>query len=450
MSDYELIENGSIGRFHLLRDDGTLDNEPSTDGWIARHGRRVNIDTIADDRQAVLQRFSDDEAPMPDALLVQLPGTTATVLEISDRGGSAVMTGEGVSTALYSARLVALGTPLGRIRSSRVRSLSAKFLSLGRWAGFARTDESWDYHEDGRVRGYSLRLGSVDGESFDLGGGRQLEVGPSWRVDGPQDDRRVRSTVVAEVASRRAKDAHELVRPLVQIAALLGVLCRGFVAAESSSIRLDVRPDDRKRAGDEQHSCWLGPLMIAPDGIPAAERPDWPMLDLVDLGGVAGLARWVKLYDSHPRAVGPVVAPYRYGPAVIEVDLLSLGAALEYWVAAHRRTAKWAITQRQFPKRTGRHRKILESAVDKVGPEFAQWVGNRDAWCDSFTAMYEGLKHDPAVKLDSALGYDLVTSARYLLFALLADRVAGTRAPSRRIFTDHWLSDVGMRLRTRF
>lgn len=443
---FNVLEQGSLGVFHRWAHKSLLDGAPNEYGWIVRAGSWVHVDTINDDPET--QLFEDDEGggPYPTALLGRLPAATLVALEVQDRGGTVVIAGEQASTRRYRARTVAANVPLARLRSSDVRSMSAHFFGMDMFTRQGRPNEQWDYSPDKRVRGYRLTLDdSTPSMSASLTRGRTLYVSSRWSVGGTEMDRRITVPTTFAVECRRPVPVFEVLRPLVQLQDLLGLLYQGFLPAHRADLELDLRPDPR--AGDRRAPCWSGPLFEPPARARTADP--WPMLSLNDLGGVAGLARWIRLAEQHPRAIDPVLAPFRAGRMSSESELLTLGASIEYWVASHRRRkVKWASPR--MPKRTRSHRRIMEAATLRAGKEFAAWVVDRGAWCDDFSNTYEELKHEPSSSVDAGLLHDLVDGGRYLLFGLLADRAAGSRAPTRKLYKTSQLAGAHGRFERRY
>ncbi|MDW3212427.1 MAG: hypothetical protein R8G01_00395 [Ilumatobacteraceae bacterium] len=446
----EILEEGRIGVFYRWADTALVKDADPERGWIIRSGPWVHIDTIDESEvPRSLGLLGDDDEVAPTALLGRVNGGTVVAFELQDRGGTAVIVGEQLSTRQYRARTVAVNAPLSRIRSSGVLQMRVDFASLEVFSRLAVAREEWGYAEDRTVKSYQLTLDNEQADqSASMRRGRRIALGSKWSVGGPMTDRRVSVPTSIIIESQKPCVVFELLRPLLEIQNLLSTLHSGFVNAVGAALTLDLEPDDREANGNQPVACWSGPLFQHPPHV-ASPSNSWPTMTLNDLGGVAGLARWVNLAEDHPRAVGPAVAPFRYGPMVAESDLLTLGASFEYWVAAHRKSgAQWA--RATMRKGTRSHRKVMESATLQAGKPFAIWVADRAAWCDDFTNAYEELKHDPSFSIDEDLLHDLVQSARHLLFGLLADRVARSRTPTRKLFGPNSLFQLSSRFRQRY
>ena len=149
------------------------------------------------------------------------------------------------------------------------------------------------------------------------------------------------------------------------------------------------------------------------------------------------MSRWLRLTDQHPRAVAPIVNRWRRGRGTSQLQLVECAVAIEYWVSAHRRTAKWAGASRFWP--------LL--AARRAAAEFEQVVGDWQVWADRLCANYNALKHDPEASFDEAEVSLLAESAYFLLLGLMLDRVAGSKAPSRALATNSTLERLDETLR---
>lgn len=159
-----------------------------------------------------------------------------------------------------------------------------------------------------------------------------------------------------------------------------------------------------------------------------------PIFHLSHLGGIQGLARWVRLTNKHPRAVASVVAPFRRGQISDEVRLLELAAAIEYWVAAHRRRGAWTKKGANPAEAMGHH----------LGSAFSGWVGDVAKWADKLNSSYNSLKHDPSYVSDPLTLRALQESASLALTAEVLNRVAGNKQPAQRIFADYRIQQVNL------
>lgn len=449
MSKLDFLDTGSLGIFYRWRDGEVEEHEER--GWIARSGTWVHIDAL-DEREPTEMFIGNRRAheTFPSALVGRLPTTTVVALELLPRGQTMVF-GQNASTRRYSARTLVADVPLDRLRSSLLKSLSSDYLALGHWSGMREGDETWTNDADGLIESFELKLGrAVPDQVAKLSRHRRLVFTSKWSVLGPADDRRISTPLSIRVESTRPVEVFELLAPLIQSQNLINAVCSGFVPVSGASAGLDLLPDGREPR-PRNLPCWSGPLFECPDGVSSASNMSFPLLSLPDLGGADGVARWIRLWEQHPRAVGPAISPYRVGTGTGETELLMLAAAFEYWVAVHRhkRTA-WADKSTK-PRGTGDHQFIMECVAGRAGRPFADLVGDVSRWCADFSKSYNRLKHDPAAaEFDPTFLNDLVRSARLLLFGVLADRAAGTKAPTRKLFKHHAHEALRSRLQDRY
>lgn len=165
-------------------------------------------------------------------------------------------------------------------------------------------------------------------------------------------------------------------------------------------------------------------IALGPDGDLTHE---FPYLELANIGGPTGVARWVQLALEHRRAVEPVVRHGLFSNQTPEARLLSTAAAMEYWVASNVRSAHWA------EKRAG---EALPGALTRyVDSSWTAWIGDSEQWVKDFWKAYLDLKHFRTDTPDASTVNALEVSGRWLLIAALLDHCAGSADASRNLFS---------------
>lgn len=434
----DVLEQGTLGFFWPIAETAPdLEKEPER-GHARREGGWILLDVLDESPIESLRLGLEATADAPTALLGVMADEAAMFLEVIDAGRNTRFGGSRASSKRYLARTAVGGVPVDRLRTPSLKELHAHFHGIGGWAGMSATKENWG-SEDGRVKEWSVALSDTEDLSHRLSGGRALVLSTTWRVDGPTDKRTISAPVSLGCMSSRPIDVWELLQPVLQIQDLLSFAYEGFVAADGGSAHLDLEPAEEERLS-QTPSLWNGALMVRS---PAATAPksmnERPLFHLETIGGIAGLTRWIRLSAAHPRATRPVVARYREGRPSAALTLMEVAAAVEYWAKANR-PAAWADS-------AVKHRKWVQALADRCGKAFADWVGDPDTWARAFWGSYNGLKHEPTFGSDARELVDLAESARYLLAAVMLDRVALTKAPSRAIFKHYRLDGLGARLR---
>lgn len=417
----------------------TLDRDAEY-GFIQATDEWATLECLEEDAHAAWLRDDDDEPPVH-AFAVITPQLHGLLLEIQWSGSTRNIGGYRASVRRYRGRTFVAGVPFDLLRSLKLSSLRASFIGVSGWAGMSAGQESFETDGKGRGKSWSVRLESPPGESASLPRGRTVSIGCDWRAEGPKDRRIVATPVSITCAARRPTgQPFDLVGPLLRVQDLISYAYSGFVEAETGQASLDLEPTDRHH--EETSKMWNGALMVPTSA--AAGPPDLkgiPLFHLATIGGASGLCRWIALCESHPRAVRPVVGPFRLGYPSAEVALLENAAAIEYWVNVHRRTRQWAGKDR------GPHATALAL---RVGVAFSDFVGDPERWGERFREVNNGMKHDPSFKVEPRELVDLAVSSRALLASALLDRVAGNRVPSTAILGHHRHYQLRERLRDQF
>lgn len=430
MVDLDLTDGGRLGYFWPVTDTvPNLEDDEPLRGWLRRTGRETLLDVLDEDPIA---RHGID-LPHFGGLVGVLQGGSVLLLEVRTTNAS-VAFGAQASWLRCSSRTVLEDVDVERLRSNRLRSLRADFLGIGYWAGMRSTNEDWDYDSDGLVKGFSLALTSDERLTVPLTKGLQLTLSSEWNVGGTDDRRVITAPVSVTCRATVPRPTWDLLRPLVQVQDLLNVAYQGSVLATSGAGVADLEPD--KRPGTDGSVLWNSLLMTAsPNARAAAPVKELPLFSLQAIGGLPGVRRWSNLATRHPRAVTPVVGPFRRGFATADVTVRDVAAAIEYWVKSNR-PAAWAM-----PKQ------YAQVLARRLGTAFSTWVGDPERWAKEFWSANNHLKHEPGYEVEDQYLVDLAVSGRYVLLASLLNRVAGTRSPGKEIFENHRLSALGERLR---
>ncbi|MEU8209995.1 hypothetical protein AB0B85_12455 [Micromonospora sp. NPDC049044] len=351
------------------------------------------------------------------------------MLDVKGVGLKTRMGGSAASVRHYRARTLLANAPIEDIRSERLRSLSAHFFGISRWFGLTGARESVSRDQEGRLTGFTVRVESQPEASIRIPGGREVAISPYWSTRGSADRRTINAPVELECRSARPQSLWALRQPLLRIQDLISFCYEGSITAEGGL----ATPDLTKEAPEELR-LWDAWLMVTRPGVVQAARKDFPLLTLQELGGMPSLRRWLILCSNHLRAVRPVIEPYRYGKASPPVRILEIAAAMEYWVATHRRTTAWA--KESCCRRRGQGCGWAWPIARSVGGSFDQWVGDSREWSHRFWGTYNKLKHEPEYVFDEYELATLAESASLLLAVALLCRVSRNKEPARRLFAD--------------
>jgi hypothetical protein len=390
------------------------------------------------------------DQPAPEQIIGRVPKTSVLLLELPRPSTSRVLAGYRASTTTFRARTLVADVPLDRVLSNRVLALQADFLGITHWAGLQPIVSEADHDEAGRATAYRLALAAHEPLIVYISGSRTLELSVDWNVSGSPDAPTVYAPVTVTSRSKRPRPVWDLLQALLRVQELISLAHSAFVPASGGRCipEISVGTDDDEFADPEDHlrrrPMWNGALMIPSPGVKTKANAI-PAFGIESLGGVGGLRRWIALAESHDRATTVLSDPYRIGGTSAGNTLRAAANGIEYWVAAHRRAARWT----QLPKGT-KNASPAKALARHAGRNFRQWVGDPDRWAEEFWDAYNALKHDPAFVIDQPLLHELAQSGRYLLAAALLDRVGRSRIPSRHLLNSGNIYQLGFAIRQRY
>lgn len=319
---------------------------------------------------------------------------------------------------------------VNEIEQLRATELSAYFEgdSLVRWAGSRVTDTSTASHDDGRLKSMTITL--LESEASwpcQTTPTLSLSLQPHWHAthvgSSPSS---INTSLRVTISAPRPRLVQDLLEPILHVQDLLNIAFRSSQSAAMAKVKLDAGQEDGW--GD----LWNAQLMRPQSGGEATGRAGRADFALDHLGGPNALCRWTRLCRRHPRAVRPLADRHRIGRPTPEVACLEVAAALEYWVATHRRSRRWA-----HQGETHAHAIAL-----LAGDAFHEWCGDSIKWATRFWGHYRGLKHAPRFQHSrKELGL-LTFVGETLLQCILLNRVAGSDQPTRSLLRSPGMSNV--------
>jgi hypothetical protein len=317
-----------------------------------------------------------------------------------------------------------VGLDIDEVVEDQVQETALNYAGLASWAGQSPVVEEVGVSGDEFAWRASVR--PVDAVSTVLHGGLSLSMRRGWTLQGGFDVRTLATPLRVEVGSGSRESASVFLGVLDAVHALLSLAHTHDVRAGHGSVRLT--------ATSEESALWDSTMMTPGD----SDGPGRAYFGLEHIGGIEGVGRWVELCQTHRRAVAPLVSHRLFDNQTPESRLLATCAAMEYWVAAHRRTQEWA---KKRPEE-----QITHAIAATLDPSFGPWVGGGSDWASRAWARYQELKHDPAAVLDAYEVHYLELAGRWALTALLLDHCADGPTPSRHLFSRSlWQVGAGIR-----
>lgn len=410
-----MLRAGVVGNFQMLAD-------PPRGVHFDGHIQLGSDDAVI----AVLAGTDDD----PGAQWLDDPNNSNTVFGITEAGTvlAPIRSYQRSSTpgevrlevVRWRATNLLINAPYEEVNDDTVAATKLFYLGLGSWSGRpAHVDEPIS---DEGERGWRIEVRNEPERTIALDSDFELTINHGWTLTGPPDNRSLNRPLKIGFRSIKRQPLAEHVVRLDAVHGLLSVAHRDPITAATGIAQLD--PDSRKRA-----VLWDDTMT---NDLVEPSTNEFPIFTLADINDLSGLAAWVKVCLTHPRAVLPIVRHHLFQNQTPESRLLSTAAALEYWTASNARNlnARWAkkVPKSQVPKAIG----------GSVSDTWSDWIGDAGRWADLFYGTYNQLKHT-AHLADLVVVDALEYSGRWLLTASILDQCAGSSAPSERIFSGRGL-----------
>lgn len=425
----EAVLDGCLGSFVEIPDIEVPDLQTAKDrpGFIRLNDGRVETKLMLDD---AFGRTIE----APHALVGATEGSGILCLGIASSNTTRAYAGGRVSYATHSFDTLLAGVDIFSLRSTRLKDAAVSFHGefTNAWAGVETISTEMTTDSESRVQAVSINLRSLPGVSAVLGD-QVLEVKPHWNVKHSSDGSpSIDVALEIRATSDQPADAKALLEVLYRVQELLGIAFNGFLPASAGRATCD--------GSDDRAELWNSALMgnetkaVAKPGF----RTDF-LFSISQMGGVDGIVRWVELCRQHPRAVAPVTNRVRVGRTGAELHLMELCSAIEYWVAARRRTEP----------NMGSGNRYVEPLALGLGPAMATWVGDVRRWSSLVWRYYTGLKHHiPDFKPDRRTLILLANSTYCALIAALLNRSALSSSPGDALLADLRLSGIGRGVRS--
>ncbi|MEU6754575.1 hypothetical protein ABZ914_50820 [Spirillospora sp. NPDC046719] len=427
-SSIDDVLGGCIGFFHPIIERKDLKKE-SQRGYIqlAEDGF-LRIDTLEED---LLSGFSTSNRRIPEWIKGRTQHAGILITNMVGFGSSFNIGGTKASVHRYRGQTLIFGIDPRLIDTPKVTSISAFFPDVTNWAGVSALQIAREIGEDNRYKGMSMKVESSPPARIQLSRALTLELGTHWEVSGSESRKTVYAPLKVTCSSSRGKDIHELIGPIFHLQNLINLAHQGLVAADGG------QAFTVKGTGDRNPEFWNHALMFRPpSSVAPKSMTETPLFSLSHVGGIEGLRRWINISKRHSRSVIPATRAFRTGKISPEVQMMDIAAGIEYWTAAHARTARWS-----------RERPQSLAVARQAGEHFAEWVGDIQKWADIFWNEYNAIKHRPNHLVDPYKARILADSGQVLLACILLRRVARSKSIVANILDSHQLNRLGHDIR---
>lgn len=410
LGQFALVDGTGFGDFQFS---GRLTHDPETD--------RLSLAVIDPDPFTMLS--SGGAHASVEGLLGITERNGVVLLNMTSVGATGRFGGSGASVKRFGCLTALSGADLSLFSGLEMSEAAAVFPKGLSWAGMSAVSDHVTHDAQGRVQQVDLKVASVGGPlKVGLSHSRALELDADWSVNPADAGRRIDAGLRVMTSAKRARSAEQLIQPILMVQDLLAIAYRSPVLASSAQARL--------RNYNEPSQMWDWRLFSDNAHVGRSpEQRDDPRFRIHELGGAAGVARWVTLVETHPRAVAPL-RHHRVGAGTPSSRLLEIASAIEYWVAVHRKKkVAWA-------RRGGTH---AEAVALNAGRPFVDFVDGRvSKWSTLFWSTYNNIKHNPTAVFDNTELHLLALSGLFLLEMAMLNRCAGSQAPGRALQADHW------------
>lgn len=410
------IRDGVIGNFQPLVSPGL---KPAT-GMIKLTDEHAEVTFMASDYHL------DDQLLPTDcrAVFGETQAGDVLLLSIAQRGASL----GGLSTARYRSRCVVIDPEANEVNDDTVLAVQLHYYGLTGWSGERRLNDE-PIIEAGFVVGWTAELRWDDGKEIPLGDGFMLKFSTGHTVAGSYDRRTLTAPLLVTIESEERRPISEHLTRLDAVHARLAVAHRATPLASGGGVRF-------AKTSNSYCALWER-TMISLDP-PGDVTHEFPYLELDNVGGMEGVARWIRLALEHRRAVEPLVRHVLFPNQSPESRILSTAAAMEYWVGSNARSASWA------KKKTGEN--LPAALTHHVDSAWKPWIGDSVQWVKDFWNAYNDLKHFRTDTPDPSTVHSLEVSGRWLLTAALLDHCTESTKTSSHLFSSG-LGKLGRDLR---
>ncbi|GAA1069777.1 hypothetical protein GCM10009641_88400 [Mycobacterium cookii] len=411
----DMLRDGVVGTFQPLAEPGL---KKWFDGHIKIADDRATIAVIARKKRDPAAEWANDMANSRIVAGITEAGTVLAPVEAIHR--STTRGDFSMPVVRWHLGNLLVNVDFDEVDDDTISASQMHYVGLGSWSG--RPD-----HVDEPITerdGYGWRIEVHQGQerTAEIDPAFDLTIEHDWTLTGPEDQRSLQRPLKVGVRSSERRPLREHVERLDAVHALLSIAHWKPVSAIRGVAQL--APGSKKRALLWDHT--MVAEVVRPD------NNEFPVFTLADIGDLTGLAAWVNVCLTKPRAVTPIVRHRLFQNQTPEARLLYTAAALEYWTASNARNpdAPWA---KKVPER-----KVPEAIGNSVGQAWEAWIGDPDRWSKQFYGTYVHLKHT-ANLVDPDVVDALEYSGRWLLAASILDQCADSTASSDRIFSGRGL-----------
>lgn len=421
------VLDGSIGQFWPCGADGEPSSEPLA-GYVRKsQHNQIELEVLT---TLTLDEFDEiainrKSLPSVTSCYGRLPLTSTLLIDPGVHSGKWRIGGGAASVETYRFNGVATNVPLDTLNSTRCLGVSASFPHIQFWANMDTVQVVHKFHEGKSVATEYKLQSDLSRQESRFSPSLTVWCKPAWQVKQGNSEILINKSIDIGIDSSKSVPPRELIGLLVTLRRLLSVMHQRDVCADRSTIRLDT--SEAARSCPMWHADLNTPHENALDSSGGDVTSAYARLQ--HIGGLDGVARWLRLATTYPRLIEPVIREFETGIMPASIELAQLCQAAEYAVATAQRRSRTTAWTKQGKSR-------IEKVALTLGKPFDDWCGDTPKWSAIVWSVYNGIKHDP---LDEDIQRVAILAAgtRIMMTAHLLRRISKNTESVRTFLANH-------------
>lgn len=278
---------------------------------------------------------------IPSSMVAGLGDTKVLLTDIMQsetRPGPEIQT---INVIRLSFATVVTGPDISTVESAGIVEAGVLFPNQMEWASYLRPDWRYRHNDDPLGEGCSLDFPTYSESNLAIGRGMRLAVRGTWLGGYDLEQLHIPSGPTLKLSAKTPTPTAEFIKTFLSLQDLISICWDGRVAPTPGAGRVN--------AAQEKLGLFYSRYLAEPYPAPLAKLHNAPIVTLEHLGGPRAFVRWLALGRYFERATRGVSEGLYVGSSV-EVRLLNIMAATEYWVGRHKHSPLWKKANRSGAK----------------------------------------------------------------------------------------------------